>query len=70
MLQGAGVEAQAMSTQGRDEDARWHMKRAAELRAKGRKLDARRHEKRAAETMAIFFSCSGPETSVPGKGGR
>jgi hypothetical protein len=58
-----------MSTQGRDEDARWHLKRAAELRAKGRKLDARRHEKRAAETMAIFFGGGEPETVVPGKGG-
>ena len=57
-----------MSTFGRDEDARWHLKRAAELRAKGRELDACRHEKRAAETMAIFIGGDEPETAVQGKG--
>jgi hypothetical protein len=47
-----------MSTQGRQADAAWFAKRAAELRAMGRELDARRHEKLAAETRAILS----PET--------
>jgi hypothetical protein len=43
-----------MSTFGRDVDARWYEKRAAELRAIGRELDARRYERLAAETRAKF----------------
>ena len=43
-----------MSTFGRDVDARWYEKRAAELRARGRKPDARRYERFAAETREKF----------------
>ena len=43
-----------MSTQGREADALWYEKRAAEMRATGRELDARRYEKLAAETKAFL----------------
>ena len=43
-----------MSTFGREEDARWYEKRAAEMRKLGREADAIRYERLAAETRAIL----------------
>jgi hypothetical protein len=43
-----------MSTQGREADALWFEKRAAEMKKVGRDLDARRYEKLAAGTRAKF----------------
>ena len=43
-----------MSTQGREADAAWLEKRAAEMKKVGRELEARRYERLAAETRAKF----------------